>query len=215
VASTLPLLVTAGLLRALGVGVPAVTLGAAWRPRLSLRLGDTTLVATPWLVTSNCVPKDHDNLEQFGGHPGRCFGDLPALLRLVVVAAGPLAVVGGGVLVLGPEGFASFVHGFEQVVAGAASPFGHAQALLGRYWQAAGAAPVATGVALVAKLMALQLLPLPPLPGGNALLQGLRGRRPSLPPVAMTLTGVGLLAVLALLLGWALALGVFLLRLPA
>ncbi|GAB2492878.1 site-2 protease family protein [Arenimonas alkanexedens] len=209
-ASSLPTSVAALAARLLGVGVPAITLGLG-RPRLQWQLGDTRISVTPWLITSSCTLKEHENLERYGEHPGLSFGELHPLLRAAVVAAGPLVVLGLCVLVGGTGVVSAFLQGFGQIIEGAISPLTQAQSFLARYWQAAAGARIATGAALLAKLMAFQLLPLPLLAGGSALMQLARWKRPHEPAESTALPMVGLWLVLALMVSWTIALAVFLL----
>lgn len=210
VASTLPVLVTALAARALGVGLPRVSLGVG-RPRLEWTLGRTSISVTPWLMASSCTLKDHENLDLYADAPGRQFGDLHPLLRGLVILAGPLIVLVLCVAAAGTAAWAAFVQAFGQITDGALDPLGQAQAMLGGYWQAAGAAPFAAGVALLAKLMAFSLLPLPLLTGGNALLQLARWKRTALPRWVGPALSVSLLLILAMAGAWTIALAVFLL----
>lgn len=209
VASTLPVLLTALASRMLGVGLPRIELGVG-RPRLDWTLGSTTLSVTPWLMASSCTLKDHDNLDLFADFAGRRFGDVHPVLRALVVLAGPLVVLALCVAAAGPAAGTAFAQGFGQIIDGALDPLGQAQAYLGRYGQAADAAPFATGALLLAKLVAFSLLPLPLLAGGNSLLQLVRWKRTGLPPWVGPVLQVSLLLILAMVVSWTVALAVFL-----
>ena len=210
VASTLPVLVTALVARALGVGVPQIAAGVG-RPRLEWTLGGTAVLVTPWLFASSCTFKDHDDPDLGADAPGRPFGKVHPVLRALVVLSGPLVVLALCVAAAGTAAGAAFVQSFGQIIDGALDPLGQAQAYLGRYGQAADAAPFATGALLLAKLVAFSLLPLPLLAGGNSLLQLVRWKRPGLPPWVGPVLQVSLLLILAMVVSWTVALAVFLL----
>lgn len=209
VASTVPVLVSAFGARALGVAVPRIELGVG-RPRLEWRVGGTTICLTPWLFSSSCDLPGQDSPDLDADAPGRRFDEVHPLVRSAVALAGPLVVLGLCLLVPGSGSDAAFLQAFGQIVDGALDPLGQAQAYLAQYWNAANAAPMTTGAALLAKLMAFSLLPLPLLPGGNALLQLVRWKRRTLPDQASPMLLLSLLLILALVASWTVALVAFL-----
>lgn len=201
IANVLPTVASALLARALGLAVPRVDLGV-WRPRLRSDIGGTAVTLTPWQLSSSYLLKDAANRDDYPETPGRLFDSVPPLVRALVIVTGPLLLLLATVPALGMEAFTAFAAGFGQIVAGALSPFGEAQALLAGFRETAAATPVRSVAIVVSKLAAFALLPIPPQPGGNALLQLLRGRRLETPGWFGTVQLVGLLAVLAIAASW-------------
>lgn len=201
IANVLPTVAAAVLARALGLAVPRVDLGV-WRPRLRSRIGSTAVTLTPWQLSSSYLIKDAADQDDYPTTPGRLFGSVNPPGRALIVVSGPLLLLLATVPVLGASAFAAFAAGFGQIVAGALSPFGEAQALLAGFRETAAATPVRSVAIVVTKLAAFALLPIPPQPGGNALLQLLRGHRAGYPDWFAAAQLVGLLAVLGIVVSW-------------
>lgn len=138
------------------------------------------------------------------GQEGEVLAALPAHRRLLVVLAGPLATLGVG-LVLGAP-LAAFVRGFGQPVAGALAPTVEGARLLHALAELLRGPYLGALALLALKFAAFNLLPGPSLAGFQALeaLASLVARRPVKAPGWVTAGGV--VAVVALAVGWLAAL---------
>jgi membrane-associated protease RseP (regulator of RpoE activity) len=122
---------------------------------------------------------------------------LPRGVGCAVALAGPAAVLALSACLLGPvEAALTAAAVFEQILHGL-DPQRVAAPL--RAWEGLGASPVALAGVVLAKVAGFNLLPLPTLAGGHALLSLVR------PPFAtrVALTVVGTLGLLVLGAGWA------------
>lgn len=145
----------------------------------------------------------------------------PRWVQALLPLAGPLAVALVALVLMGAsEGLAAIGRGFVQWIVGAVTPLGGAQGLIGDYVAFAGTRPLPAVIGLVAaKLAALNLLPLPAMGGGQALLvaigalrRGAAAPRDGDPPAALEAPQWAHWLWLLLLASWALALGAWLLR---
>ncbi|MES2638358.1 MAG: site-2 protease family protein [Myxococcota bacterium] len=122
---------------------------------------------------------------------------LPRGAGFAVALAGPAAVLGLSACLLGPaEALLTAGAVFEQIAYGL-DPQRVAGAL--RAWEGLRESPVTLAGVVLAKVAGFNLLPLPTLAGGHALLALLR---PPV-PVRVALTVLGMTALLVLGAGWA------------
>ncbi|MBJ2157148.1 site-2 protease family protein [Variovorax sp. IB41] len=139
------------------------------------------------------------------------FDHKPRAIQVLLPLAGAASLALVALLLHPGSALASIGHGFVQIVAGGLSPLGTAQGLIdgGRAFAAQqGFVPLVGMVA--AKLTALNLLPLPAMNGGQALLALLqRGPHDDAPPRLQRLIEWGLWLWVALALSWLVALGFF------
>lgn len=149
--------------------------------------------------------------DEKGGVPPGSFHRLHPLVRVAVMAAGPLAILALSAACLGPAHAArSFVHGFGQ-----AAPFlaargpGGGELLRGLSAVLTyGSFRTAVGV-VAAKVAAMNLLPIPALVGGT-IVTNLLGWRRGLPDGALTaLNTAGLVVTLVLVGYWVVAVARF------
>lgn len=200
--TVVPTLVCVLVARGIGLGVPEVQFGV-WGPRVRQPIGASILTVTPWLFSSSYTLKDFPNREVHADASGASFHELNPMLRAAVVVAGPLSMLLACMLPMGVGALASFVAGFSQIVAGAISPFGSAQTLLAGFWGLASTQPWDALALLLTKFAAFNLLPLPSLPGGNALVQLIRWRRPDYPAGLGSVLFIGLMVTALIGLSWA------------
>ena len=198
-------IIVALLLKAVGVGVPEVGLGVG-APRARINFGHTRVTVTPWIFSCWSTVKEPWNLELYPDTPGKTFDHVHPLLRALILVTGPLAVAALAVPILGITAIDSMWLGFRQLIEGAASPTIEGQRLLSGFAAVADSSLLIASATLMTKCAAFMLLPLPSLPGGNALVQLLRWQRPHYPRSTGGLTIIGLLLVVALVSGWAFAL---------
>ena len=203
VAAVVPTLIGVLAAKVLGVGVPQVQLGVG-RPRIEFTLGATRVRLTPWLLSGWCRTKDSATADVFEDSPGRSFDTVHPLARVGVVLVAPLGLLGLLALAYGEDILRHFGTGFAQVVSGALSPMSVAQSLLARTAELAAADPLRAVAVVATKLVCVALLPIPPLAGGNAILEAWRWRSKSYPDMP-SVRGVAFLAVLLLLLWWLVA----------
>lgn len=199
-----PILIISALTKSLGVGVPKIQFGV-WSPKLEFKFGTSSLIVTPWQLSSSCTVKDRANLDIYSNVPGTLFGDLHPLLRFLIAISGSIVLLASTVPVLGTQAFLSLLDGFSQVIEGALAPFSYAQELLAGFAQTARLQPITAGAIAITKLLAFSLLPLPPNNGGNALLQLIQWRRAEPPQWAGVVQHMGIFAILAIALSWACA----------
>jgi hypothetical protein len=136
----------------------------------------------------------------------------PLGVQLLVGLSGCLALIALAVATVHGEGLRAVVEGFVQIVAGALSPMGTAQALLAEAAQRLAELPRLAVVGLVAaKLAAFNLLPLPGANGGFVIATLARavGITKAWPqPLTMAL----LFVYLAIGVAWVVALAMYLIR---
>ena len=139
------------------------------------------------------------------------FNHKPRAIQVLLPLAGAASLALVALLLHPGSALASISHGFVQIVAGGLSPLGTAQGLIdgGRAFAAQqGFVPLVGMVA--AKLAALNLLPLPAMNGGQALLALLkRDPREDTAPWLQRLIEWGLWLWVALALSWLVAIGCF------
>lgn len=144
------------------------------------------------------------------------FNHKPRAVQVLLPLAGAASLVLVALVLHPGSGLASVGHGFVQIVAGGLSPLGTAHGLLdgARAFAAQqGFVPLLGMVA--AKLAALNLLPLPAMNGGQALLALMeRDLHEDTSPWLRKLTEWGLWLSVALALSWLVAIGFFLVRGP-
>lgn len=127
------------------------------------------------------------------------------LVRMSIALSGPLALLLAAVALRGSAGWESFLHGFEQILSGAIAPASRGVELAGGYMHVAGKMGFVTALGvLVAKMAAVNLLPIPNLGGGAALLELMLPDM--LPPTHKKIwtrfQQFGFFAMLALMLSW-------------
>ncbi|EYF05009.1 site-2 protease family protein [Chondromyces apiculatus] len=145
--------------------------------------------------------------------PAGALDHRPLAVQLLVMLAGSLALIALAVALRPAEGLGSVARGFAQAAAGALGPLSTAQRLLDAAFALAMTQGfVAVVGVLAAKIAALNLLPLPMLNGGQALLALLRGGRSALPRWQDVLHKVLILPSLAFGLSWMVAGAYFLVR---
>lgn len=129
----------------------------------------------------------------------------PRLVRVSIQLSGPIAILLAAIALRGSAGWTSFLRGFEQLLSGAIAPASRGVELVDGYTQLAEKTGfvAALGV-LLAKLAAANLLPIPIVGGGAALLELLLpDSRPDIrDKIWVGFQHVGLVAVLALTLAW-------------
>jgi membrane-associated protease RseP (regulator of RpoE activity) len=138
------------------------------------------------------------------------FESQPRAVRVLLPLAGvaSLAVVA---FALHPSALSSMAHGFAQIVAGALGPTSHAQQLIGGAARVGMLGFVPLLGMLAAKLAAFNLMPLPAMNGGAALLALLDPRPREMPRWKETLVQGSAWLMVALALAWVVAIGTFLL----
>jgi membrane-associated protease RseP (regulator of RpoE activity) len=185
--------------RALGAEVEEIEL--FWGPTIArIRLGVTLL-----LVKLLPGPGGRVKLRGKGGDEFNTgFNDLHPMRRILIVAAGTLAVLAVASACLGPRaGIRSVGHGFRQVVRGGLAPEAIGAPLVRSMLHVIRTRPWRTGLGTIAaKMAALNLLPLLPLDGGQILWNLVQWRRRVSDRITFGVTYVGLLASLILCCGW-------------
>ncbi|MGJ7608407.1 site-2 protease family protein [Variovorax sp. LT1R20] len=154
--------------------------------------------------TTDEAPVEH-------GHVDDAFNHKPRAVQVLLPLAGAASLALVALLLHPDSALASVGHGFVQIVAGGLSPLGTAQGLIdgARAFAAQqGFVPLVGMVA--AKLAAFNLLPLPAMNGGQALLALLkRDLHEDASPLRQRLTEWGLWLCVALALSWLVAIGFF------
>ena len=137
---------------------------------------------------------------------GKSFRRLPLAWRMVIIASGPLAVSLLASVCIGPvEAGRSLINGFHQFVMGAFAPSSQGQALLKKALYLFHTQPFVIVLGVVsAKIAAGNLLPVPPMNGGQLLMELFRGRIEK-SNTASRCQMLGLTFVLLLFLGWCIA----------
>ncbi len=190
--------------RAMGICVRSVSYGVG--PTL-LRLG--RLQVQPLPLSGYVTLKDSREELLGPGELGDAFNHQPVWKQVLVPLAGPAALVAAGIAILGAEGGASFIRAFAQVILGAVSPFGQAQEYLHSFQAFVGQHGfVAVLGLLCAKMAAFNLLPLPTLNGGQALVNLVKWGRPEA-GWEQALGPWSSVAILLLMGAWLLAAGYF------
>lgn len=198
----------AGVGRAVGARLHQVSFG--WGPVLFR--GQGLLVrALPGMASARFSHSVEDGLPEADWHLALDRRSVP--VQWLVTLSGCALLLGLAIALQGRAAVDAFMALPAQLLAGAVSPFGDAQAVLREADHAVRSSSLAVLLALMAaKVAALNLLPLPMLNGGAAL--AALGRRLGLarhwPPAA---THALICVYLALVALWALALGVYLLGL--
>jgi membrane-associated protease RseP (regulator of RpoE activity) len=208
--AALHIAVMAALGRCLGIAVRRVSLG--FGPVL-LSLGVFELRLLP--IAGSVAFKDTRTEEVSDDLPAGYFDDAfnhkPRAIQVLLPLAGAASLAGVALLLHPSSALASIGHGFVQIVAAGLSPLGTAQRLIegARAFAAQqGFVPLVGMVA--AKLAALNLLPLPAMNGGQALLALLkRDLREDTSPWLQRLIEWGLWLWVALALSWLVAIGYF------
>ena len=202
----------AALGRWLGIKIRRVSLG--FGPVLfSVRIfqlralpfgGSVTFKDTRSEDTTDEAPAAH-------GQVGDAFDHTPRAVQVLLPLAGAASLAVVALLLHPGSALASIGRGFVQIVAGGGSPLGTAQELIegARAFAPQQGFPPLLGM-LAAKLAALNLLPLPAMNGGQALLALMKRDLHEDPsPWLQRLTEWGLWLCVALALSWAVAIGVF------
>lgn len=99
------------------------------------------------------------------------FDQQPRLVQVAIILAGPSMLIGMSMLVGGVENWHAFLRGFGQFISATCSPLSTAQDLIksgSAYLESNG--PLAGWGILSAKFAAFNLLPLPTMNGGDALM---------------------------------------------
>lgn len=140
------------------------------------------------------------------------FDHQPGWKQALIPLSGPTALLLLALLLLGEDGWHAFIKGFSQVLVGALAPLSEAQQLLGSFNDYLRARSFLDVLGLLAaKMAAINLLPLPMLNGGAAILALLGFNRAS-ERTTTTMQMLGVLALGALWLSWTVAIAIFLLR---
>jgi len=106
------------------------------------------------------------------------FDNQPRLVRIALMLAGPAGILLLAMALRGSAGWPSFFHAFHQLIGGAIDPMGRGASMASDFLQfAAREGALATGGVFAAKVAAFNLLPLPTLNGGLALIELVRPRR--------------------------------------
>ncbi len=190
---------------AFGVTVREISLGLG---PTAFRIGLFTFRALPFggaVRFKDSREEVLDASEMHGALDGRAL-----LVQIVIGLSGCMALLALAVVALQAEGVQAFLNGFVEIVTGALSPMGNAQALLAQAQQRLAGAPFVAVLGLVAaKLAAFNLLPLPAANGGYVI--AMIARRVGIAKLwPQGLTPVLLLAYLAIAISWLWALLVYL-----
>jgi membrane-associated protease RseP (regulator of RpoE activity) len=138
---------------------------------------------------------------------GDDFQKLHPVKRIFTALCGCLALILLAAVVFGaPEALQKVVRGFSQIISGALSPRAVGAALLYALYEFVRDNPLAASVGLVAsKMAAANLLPLPVMNGGDALLMLLNWMRPMPVNVRERLQQLGFVVLLIILACWLVA----------
>lgn len=137
------------------------------------------------------------------------FDHQPGWLQAAIPLGACATTLGVGILILGAPGWDAFVAGFSQILLGALAPLSTAQALLGSFFSFIEARGfVASFGLLCTKTAAFNLLPLPALNGGDALLALTNVQKWS-PRTEERLKQISLTLLLVVLGCWLTALGAY------
>jgi membrane-associated protease RseP (regulator of RpoE activity) len=140
------------------------------------------------------------------------FDHQPRWRQAAIPLGGSLSVLGVSLLLLGIEGWDAFLSGFHQVFAGALSPLTVGPQLIAAFVSGVESDPVAWSFGLFcAKIAAVNLLPLPSLNGGDALM-ALLGLNKASEQTRVKLLTMSVCVVLLLWGGWLLAASVYVAR---
>jgi hypothetical protein len=144
-----------------------------------------------------------DTTETPEADPATAFNHNPAMVRVAVLVMGCGSLILLAAMIPGVAGVSEVIAGFRQVVVGAFGPTstaqGYLQALLDR--STSQGFMVVLGV-LAAKFAAFNLLPLPLLNGGQALLALVPTDPNVVPDWHLKLMQFSIMAILALLASW-------------
>lgn len=203
--------VMATLARLLGITVREVSLG--FGPTL-LSTGIFRLRALPFggaVVLKNTLTdtKPHDAAPDWADD---AFDTQPRAVRVLLPLSGIAALIAVAFALRPDAAWGSIVNGFAQIVTGALSPLSTAQHLLGGATHAGSLGFAALLGMLAAKFAALNLLPLPTMGGGQALLALLDPCPHDQPRWKELLLQWSAWLAIALGAAWIVAIGVFLAR---
>ena len=146
-------------------------------------------------VNTSEAPTSHD-----------AYNHQPRIIQAAIALAGPASLIAVALILGYEKGLSEFLTGFRQIFAGSLQPLSVAQAYISATQSfAANGGFVALTAVLAAKLAAFNLVPLPMLNGGQALLALLR--KPGDEPAAWqtSLMSWAMLPWCALLLSWLVA----------
>ena len=131
------------------------------------------------------------------------------ITRILLNLAGPVFVVLSAAFILGPKStIAGIYSGFYQIIAGAISPFAKGKIYISIFFFELLNKSTATAYALMAtKIAALNLLPIPPLNGGNILLEFIPNSKNLKRRLAFNNIGLGI--SLLIVIPWMIALIIF------
>jgi len=166
-----------------------------------LRRGKLRMGAVP-LGASVRFPSAHENQGEYPD--GQLFENKPRYVRTAIMLTGPAGMLVAALALRGATGWHSFVRAFEQIVMGALAPSSRGAELVTGYLHLVSTEGAVTAIgALLAKFAACNLLPLPIMAGGNALIQFLSAPGKGLSESTWyTVQKVGLVILLALMLSW-------------
>jgi membrane-associated protease RseP (regulator of RpoE activity) len=182
--------------RLLGVRVILVSLG--FGPQL-FAIGRVSVR----LIPAGGFVRMHDNREDPVDQRPDAYDEQPRLVRVLLNLSGCAALVGLVVAMRGGQGWQSFLHGFEQILAGVISPPDTGVGLVDGYVLRVDAGGfLAAFSILTAKIAAFNLLPVPILNGGQALQELLLPRSWISEATDMRLKQVGLTLLCILCAVW-------------
>lgn len=194
------------VLRAAGIGIPAIQLGV-WGPKVKGRIGESTVSLSPWLFSGSVTFKDAGNIDNYDNVPGELFSSLGRLPRAFMMLVGPAVILFCSVLIIGSEAVQAFTAAFYQIPRGALSPFTYAQELLASFWPVVSESPLEAAALVMGKIAALAFMPIPPFSGGQVLMELSRSKGATHGRSAMVFLQLGMLIVLLLVVSWIAALG--------
>lgn len=137
------------------------------------------------------------------------FDHQPRAVRVLLPLCGVAALAAVAFALRPGSAGASVAHGFVQIVSGALAPLSTGRQLIDGAMHVASLGFVPLLGMLAAKVAALNLLPLPSMAGGQALLALLDPSPREMPPWKASLLQGSVWPMLALALSWAAAIGMF------
>jgi hypothetical protein len=193
--------------RWLGVGIVEAQIGFGY-PRLRLRWGDVPITVTPWLLGSSITPKDMGAERPEHDVPGKdiatiarpflaLLGVAPFLLVLLALSAASLVPLS--------DSAAMPIH----MLQGALAPLSSAQPMIADYLRLAQNEPWQALGRLAAVMAIWNLLPIPTLPGGHALLNLVIGRTEHWHKPVAIVNSLGALLMLVIVASWGFAVFMF------
>lgn len=193
----------AAVAHAWGIAIRSIAYGLGWKV---FQTGILTINALPIGGYVRLKDSREEPLAEADCHDAYDFQ--PRLVQALVPLSGATFLLVVALWTLGREGWDLFLSGFGQVFSGALGPYSDAQGHLRRFQDFLGSHDALQSLGLVcAKLAALNLLPLPLLNGGHAII-ALAGLRP---PSRLwdALHKVGLTVLLPLYGAWIVAVVAF------